>query len=71
MTKRIEATAGSGKLLTPVPQGLTIAERLNRGVKFEFPKDANAVRVTIDGKMVVIVDKVIPASSGCQLYNRL
>ena len=54
VTKRRE-TAGAGKLQPPAPQVLTIAEQLNRGIKVAFPKEANAVRVTIGGKMTVIL----------------
>ena len=55
VTKRVGATAGSTKLQTPPPQGLTVAEQLNRGIKVAFPKDANAIRVTIGTKTIVIL----------------
>jgi hypothetical protein len=35
--------------------GLTVAEALNRGAKVDFPKNVNAVRVTIGGKTTVIL----------------
>ena len=54
-TKRSAAATSTGKLQTPVPQGLTIAAMLNRGIKITFPKDANAIRVTIGGKTIVIL----------------
>jgi len=53
--KRVGATAGSTKLQSPPPPGLTVAEMLNRGFAIMFPKDANAVRVTIGGKTIVIL----------------
>ena len=34
---------------------LTVAEALNRGAKVDFPKSANAVRVTIGSKTIVIL----------------
>ncbi len=34
---------------------LTVAEGLHQGRKVAFPKDANAVRVTIDGKTAVVL----------------
>jgi len=52
--RRVGAT-GSCKLQTPPPQGLTVAEQLNRGIKIAFPKDANAIRVTIGSKTTVII----------------
>jgi hypothetical protein len=36
-------------------EGLTVAEALNRGAKVDFPKNANAVRVTIGTKSVVVL----------------
>ena len=36
-------------------EGLTVAEALNRGTKVDFPKNANAVRVTIGNKTIVIL----------------
>jgi hypothetical protein len=36
-------------------EGLTVAEALNRGTKVDFPKNANAVRVTIGNKTTVIL----------------
>ncbi len=36
-------------------QRLTVAEALNRGTKVDFPKNANAVRVTIGSKTIVIL----------------
>ncbi len=38
-----------------VPPALSIAEQLNRGDKVEFPKDANAIRITIGNKITVIL----------------
>jgi hypothetical protein len=35
--------------------GLTVAEALNRGTKVDFPKNANAVRVRIGSKSIVIL----------------
>ena len=35
--------------------GLNIAEALNRGSKVDFPKNANAIRVTIGSKTTVIL----------------
>ena len=43
------------KQQSPPPQGLTIAEMLNRGIKVAFPKDANAIRVTLGTKTTVIL----------------
>jgi len=37
------------------PSQLPVAEALYRGMKVEFPKDANALRVTIGGKTLVIL----------------
>ena len=54
-TKQVEATSAAGKLQMPTPKGLTVAEQLNRGVKVAFPKDANAIRVTIGNKTTVIL----------------
>ena len=51
-TKRVEARLSQQ---TPAPHGLTVAEALNRGTKVEFPKNANAVRVTIGSKTIVIL----------------
>ena len=39
----------------PAPKGLTVAEQLNRGIKVAFPKNANAIRVTIGSKTIVIL----------------
>ena len=38
-----------------VPAALSIAEQLNRGSKVDFPKNANAIRVTIGSKVTVIL----------------
>ena len=54
-TKRSAAATSTGKLQTPVPKGLTIAEQLNRGIKVDFPKNTNAIRVTIGSKTIVIL----------------
>ena len=40
---------------TFVPQPLSIAEQLNLGTKVEFPKNTNAIRITIGGKTTVIL----------------
>ena len=52
--KRVAVT-GSGKLQMPAPQGLTVAEMLNRGIKVAFPKDANAIRIALGTKTTVIL----------------
>ena len=54
VTKRVKATA-AGKLQTPTQKGLTVAEQFNRGIKVAFPKNANAIRVTIGNKTTVIL----------------
>lgn len=38
-----------------VPAALSIAEALNLGNKVEFPKNANAIRITIGSKTTVIL----------------
>ena len=55
VTKRAEATSAVGKLQMPAPKGLTVAEQFNRGIKVAFPKNANAIRVTIGNKTTVIL----------------
>ncbi len=54
-TKRVVIASGADKLPTPASTGLTVAELLNRGSKVEFPKTANAIRVTIGSKTIVIL----------------
>ena len=40
---------------TAAPEAVTVAEALNLGSKVAFPKNANAIRVTIGTKTVVIL----------------
>ena len=49
------AVTGAGKGLPPAAPGLTVAEMLNLGSKVEFPKNTNAIRVTIGNKTIVIL----------------
>ena len=62
--KRSGTAVGTATLQTPVPKGLTIAEQLNRGLKITFPKDANAIRVTIGGKTTVILKADVDTLKG-------
>ena len=39
----------------PATEALTVAEALNRGCRVAFPKNTNAVRVTIGSKTTVIL----------------
>jgi hypothetical protein len=50
-------TTGAPKapVTKPAPQSLAVAVALGRGRKVEFPKNANAVRVTIGRKTTVIL----------------
>ena len=52
--RRMAGVPSADKMPPPVPQ-LTVAEMLNRGSKVEFPKNANAIRVTIGSKTIVIL----------------
>ena len=54
-SKRAAATADAGRAPLPGPPELPVAEQLNRGIKVAFPKDTNAIRVTIDSKTIVIL----------------
>src|ERR1017187_5190536 len=45
-------------------EGLTVAEALNRGTKVDFPKNANAVRVTIDRKSIVLLKADVDTLKG-------
>ena len=65
--KRGGTAAGTATLQTPVPTGLTVAEQLNRGLKVAFPKDANAIRVTIGGKTTVILKADVDTLKGAGL----
>src|SRR5690242_11736948 len=49
------AAAPAIKPAAPRVEGLSMAEALNRGCKVEFPKNANAVRVTYGSKTTVIL----------------
>ena len=49
------AQARATKPATLRVEGLSLAETLHRGIKVDFPKYANAVRVTIGGKTTVIL----------------
>jgi len=51
-TKRIERLVNQPE---PAPIALTVAEQLHRGIKVGFPPHANAVRVTIGTKTIVIL----------------
>ena len=52
---RRAAATGAGQGLPPSAPGLTVAEMLNLGSKVEFPKNTNAIRVTIGNKTIVIL----------------
>ena len=51
----VAVVPGADKLPLPAVPPLTVAEMLNRGSKVEFPKNANAIRVTIGNKTTVIL----------------
>jgi hypothetical protein len=48
----------------PAPDGLTVAEALNRGHKVAFPRNANAVRVTIGAKTTVVLKADVDTLKG-------
>jgi len=52
----INAAADAGKLQTPAPKPLTVAELLNAGKPVEFPKGSNAIRATFlgGGKAIIL-----------------
>ena len=52
--QRAAAGAGIGQL-TPAAAQLPVAEMLHQGSKVEFPKNSNAIRVTIGNKTIVIL----------------
>jgi len=53
--RRVAVVPGADKLPPAAIPPLTVAEMLNRGSKVEFPKNANAIRVTIGSKTIVIL----------------
>ena len=54
-TRPVKRVAALVNQPSPAPTALTVAELLDRGSKVEFPKNANAVRVTIGSKTIVIL----------------
>ena len=61
--KRVESTVATKPQL-PTPKGLAVAEQLHRGIKIIFPPNANAIRVTIGHKTVVILKADVDTLKG-------
>lgn len=69
--KPVAGATDAGKLPTPKAPQLTLAELLNQGSKVEFPKNANAIRVTIGSKTIVILKADADTLKGAGVATRV